>query len=241
MSATENINCLKNFMQLVCCDGKIHPNEKAFLYTAAKEMAIQVDDWNALLKEVLKDEVPFYPIADRDKAIAALKAMIVLAKADGQVDEREKKMALQFAKSIGVSKNEWKQIVGARDTDDLFEPFGKSGGHIVAIKDDFEKFDDFLKIAQDHRVKVQRVDLKSHLDSAPTEKAAVCFHAAPEKDTSIARCEVLLKKTGDSGLVCILNRYQGHQVKYLHEVGLRKCVIEPVYSRDIAEILKDTP
>ncbi len=240
MTATENINCLKNFMQLVCCDGTIHPNEKAFLYTAAKEMAVTVDDWGALLKEVLKDDIPFYPIADRDKAIAALKAMIVLAKADGQVDEREKKMALQFAKSIGVSKREWKEIVGVRDTDDLFKPFSQSGGHIVAIKDDFEKFDDFLKTAQDHRVKVQAIDLKSHLESSPAEKAAVCFHAAPEKDASIARCEVLLNKTAGSGLVCILNRYQGHQVKYLHEVGLRTCVIEPVYSRDIAEILTQT-
>ena len=34
-------------------------------------------------------------------------------------------------------------------------------------------------------------------------------------------------------VVAILTRYQGHLVKYLHEVGLKKCIIEPVYSNDI--------
>ena len=225
-------------MQIACCDGTIHPKEKAFLFKAARELAVKVEDWNALLREVLTDDTPFYPIADRDKAVAALKAMVVLAKADGEVDEREKTLALQFAKSIGVNKSEWKQIIATVDSDGLLKPFKQPTGHIIAIQDDFEKYDAFISIAREHDVTVQMVDLKSHLSSKPAGVISVCFHAAPDKDVTVARCEMLLRKADDRNVVCILNRYQGHQVKYVHEVGLRKCVIEPVYSRDITEILK---
>lgn len=163
MSAAENLNCLKNLIQLVCCDGKIHPREKTFLYQAAKELAVTVEDWNALLKEVLRDETPFYPIENREKAIAALKAMIALAKADGRVDAKEKQLALQFAKSLGVSKTEWKQIIGVCETDGLLEPFSRPDGQIVAIRDDFDQFDAFLKTARQHSVTVHETDFKSHL------------------------------------------------------------------------------
>ena len=127
MSIQDNLNCLKNLMRLMCCDGRIHTKEKAFLGTAAKELAVQVADWNALLKDVLNDTVPFYPMQDRDKAVAALKAMIVMAKADGTVDEKEKQFALQFAKTIGVSKSEWKQIITGIDADNLFTPLPAAG------------------------------------------------------------------------------------------------------------------
>ncbi len=236
MSSTDNLNCLKNLMQLMCCDGDIHKQEKAFLYTAAKELAVKVDDWNALLKEVLKDNQPFYPMENRDKAIAALKAMIVMAKADGKVDEQEKRFALQFAKTIGVSKSEWQQIISDTDTDSLFTPFQQQiGGPLIAITDDFDKLDAFSQVARDHQALVQTLALKAYLQAAEDHSSPVCFHAAPEKETTITRCELLLNAAAD-GLVCVLNRYQGHQVKYLHEVGLKKCVIEPIYSRDITEI-----
>jgi hypothetical protein len=48
---------------------------------------------------------------------------------------------------------------------------------------------------------------------------------------------MLLEKCGGK-LVCILTRYQGHQVKYLLEIGLKKCIIEPVYARDIVGLFK---
>jgi hypothetical protein len=48
---------------------------------------------------------------------------------------------------------------------------------------------------------------------------------------------MLLEACGEK-LVCILTRFQGHQVKYLHEIGLKKCIIEPVYARDVAELFK---
>ena len=35
---------------------------------------------------------------------------------------------------------------------------------------------------------------------------------------------------------CILTRFQGHQVKYLLEIALKKCIIEPVYARDISDL-----
>ena len=65
MAVTDNLNCIKNLMQLMCCDGMIHAAEKSFLSRAATELEVQVDDWNGLMKEVLKDGVPFYPVQNR--------------------------------------------------------------------------------------------------------------------------------------------------------------------------------
>ncbi|MHC4526114.1 MAG: tellurite resistance TerB family protein [Planctomycetota bacterium] len=196
-TSSDNLNCLKNLMQLMCCDGTIHPEEKSFLARAAGELEVQVDDWNGLLKQVLNDNVPLYPVQNRDKAIATLKALIVMSKADGRVDSKEKALTVQFAKSIGVSKTEWKQI----------------------LKD----------------IDVETAELRAFLDNADLAKGVVCFHAAQDKDITVTRCRMLLDTCGDK-LACILTRYQGHQVKYLLEIGLRKCIIEPVYTRDISDL-----
>ena len=235
MTSQDNTNCLKNLMQLMCCDGKIHPKEKVFLSKAAKELAVSVDDWNALLKDVLGDNIPCYQLSDRTKATAALQAMIVMAKADGNVNEKEKQFALRFAKSIGIRRSEWKELLNNVDAENLFAPFQQLAGNLIALTDDFEKLDEFRNVAQDNGASVQTMNLKTYLQADTDSQTIVCFHAAGEKDLSVSRCELLLNKAPDA-VVCILNRFQGHQVKYLHETGLKKCIIEPVYDRDIADI-----
>ena len=234
-TSSDNLNCLKNLMQLMCCDGTIHPEEKSFLSRAAGELGVQVDDWNGLLKQVLNDNVPLYPVQNRDKAIATLKALIVMSKADGRVDSKEKALTVQFAKSIGVSKTEWKQILKDIDLENLFEPFSQTRGNVIAINDDFEKLDMFLQVAADNGAVVETAELRAFLDNADLAKGVVCFHAAHDKDITVTRCRMLLDTCGDK-LACILTRYQGHQVKYLLEIGLRKCIIEPVYTRDISDL-----
>ena len=57
MTAQDNLNCLKNLMQLMCADGTIHSEEKRFLKKAASELDVAVADWKGLLKEVLRDGV----------------------------------------------------------------------------------------------------------------------------------------------------------------------------------------
>lgn len=237
MSAQDNINCLKNLLQLMCCDKIIYPAEKAFLKKAADQLEVPMDDWNGLLKEVLRDNIPFYPVSDREKAVAVLKALIIMAKSDNQVDTKEKQFVLQFAKSIGVSRSEWKTILQNTDTENLFAAFQAPSGQVLALTDDFEKLDAFLKVGADNGATVKTTALKDYLKTSPPPQAVVCFHAAPDKDLTVSWCQLLLSKTPDA-LVCILTRFQGHQVKYLHEAGLKKCVIEPVYVRDITDILK---
>lgn len=237
MTAQDNLNCLKNLIQLMCCNKIIHPAEKAFLKTAADQLDISVDDWKGLLKEVLSDNIPYYPVSDREKAIAVLKALVVMAKSDGQVDEKEKQFVMQFAKSIGISRSEWKAVLQNTDTGDLFAPFQPPAGQILALSDDFEKLDAFVSVSRDNGATIQAMELNAYLQTPPSIEVVVCFHAAPQKDLTITRCQMLMNKNPEA-LVCILTRFQGHQVKYLHETGLKKCVIEPVYARDITDILK---
>ena len=236
MAAVDDLNCIKNLIRLMCCDGKVYPREKDFLLRAAAELNVQVDDWNDLLKEVVRDNTSLYPLQNRAKAIATLKSLIMMSKADGRVDAEEKALTLRFAKSIGVSKSEWKQILKDINLETLFEPFTEVAGAITAIRDDFEKLDAFLQIAAENGAATNTVGLREYLTTA-ADDTVVCFHAAEDKDETVTRCQMLLEKCGGR-LVCVLTRFQGHQVKYLLEIGLKKCVIEPIYARDISEMLK---
>lgn len=234
-AVTDNLNCIKNLMQLMCCDGTIRTAEKSFLSRAATELEVRVDDWNGLLKEVLKDGVPLYPVQNRDKAVATLKSLIVMSKAAGRVDPKEKTLTVQFAKSIGVEKSEWKRILKDIDLENLFEPFSRTPGSVTTIHDDFDKLDAFLQVTAENGVSKKRVGLQEFLASTDIPETVVCFHASEDKDVTVTRCQMLLEKCGGK-LACILTRFQGHQVKYLLEIGLNKCIIEPVYARDISDL-----
>jgi uncharacterized tellurite resistance protein B-like protein len=240
MSADDNMNCLKNLMQLMCIDGNIRPKEKQFLKTAAEQLDVTVDDWNGLLKEVLRDNIPLYTILEREQGVAALKAMILMAKHDGHLDEKERRYVLQFAKAIGISRREWTALLSTIESENLFAPFQKPQGSLLALTDDFERLEAFQKAVRDYGADIQTCSLNQYMKSESVSKAVVCFHAAPEKELSLARCQLLQGKAGDR-LLCILTRFQGHQVKYLHEIGLKKCVIEPIYTRDIIDMLKTAP
>ena len=91
----DKLNYIKNMIWMMCCDGKIADGEKKFLHKAAKEISVDIADWNQLLKEVLAAGHQLYPIADRDKAIATLQSLVVMAKADGKIDAAEKNYLLK--------------------------------------------------------------------------------------------------------------------------------------------------
>jgi len=232
---SDELNCIKNLLQVMCANGAIHAKEKTFLVRAANTLGVQIDDWKGLLKEVLGDDVPLYPMANHDKAVATLKGLITMSRGDGAVVPKEKKFVLQFAKSIGIQKSQWKQILSDIDPDQLFEPFTRAQGRLLVVTDDFEKLDAFIATAGNNGAETEAVDLQTVINKCGPTESIVCFHAAEDKDVSVTRCQMLLDTCGDK-LVCILTRFQGHQVKYLLEIGLKKCIIEPVYARDINEL-----
>ncbi len=234
--AQDKLNWIKNLIQMMCCDRRIDKAEKEFLFRAAKELDVRVDDWNALLKRVLKDERVRYPISDRANAIAALKSLVVMAKADKKVVESEKRYLLQFAKFIEVSNSELKEIVRDIDVETLFRPVRQTSGSITALREDFDKIDEFVEVARQNGKDVEVITFEQFLSPATSSDNVVCFHAAEEKDRTIDRCRRLLDITC-AGVVPVLTRFQGFQVRYLLEIGVTKCVIEPVYSRDVDEIL----
>ena len=231
----DRLNWIKNLIQIMCCDRDIARGEKKFLARAAKELRVEVTDWNGLLKRVLKDERIRYPVEDHDMAIGTLKSLVVMARADGRLDKNEKHYIHRFAKMVGLSNDEFRRTVEDIDVENLFEPFRQETGSIVAIKEDFEHIDKFVAIAQDNDNTVSIAGFDDFVRDANASPKVVCFHAAPERDASVEKCRTLLDRSGDN-VVSVLSRHQGYQVKYLLEMGLRKCIIEPVYSRDIDEI-----
>ncbi|HIJ72215.1 MAG TPA: hypothetical protein HPP87_12780 [Planctomycetes bacterium] len=240
----DKINYIKNMIRMMCCDGEIAHREKKFLARAAREIGAQVDDWNLLLKEVLAEGARLYPVSSRDKAIATLKSLIVMAKADKKVDDIEKEYILRFAKSIGVSNSEWGRIKSKIDIGTLFEPFKKeaeatklkkTAAGITVLKENFDRIDDFTNVANQLAITTKIVGFDEFITGAGGKEDIVCFHAAEDKDESVLRCKELLARSGER-TVAVLTRYQGHQVKYMLEEGLKKCIIEPVYTNDIDKL-----
>lgn len=244
--ADDKLNYIKNMIWMMCCDNYMGEREKKFLSRAAKEIKLEVDDWDALLKEVLVDGTGLYEIQNRDRAIATLKSLVVMAKADRKIDEREKEYILRFAKSIGISNEQWKQFSKDIDLKTLLDPFKEpetttaakeTTGAIVVLKEDFDKIEDFTKVAREHNLMTHITGFEEFIAGSEPEADTICFHASEDKDKSVHRCKRLIEKSPDK-TTGILTRYQGHQVKYMLEEGLKKCIIEPVYSQDIKKLLK---
>jgi uncharacterized tellurite resistance protein B-like protein len=231
-SEQDKQNYIKNLVWMMCCDGKIDTCEKKFLKRAAKEVELDVDDWNRLVKDVVRDGTGCYPVGNRDKAIATLKSLMVMAKADKVVDPKEKQFLSQFAKSIGVSKHEWDFIRKNTHAESLFAAFKQSYGSVIVVKEDFEKIEDFKQVAGDNGLAVRVVGFDEFVSDGKISDDIVCFHVPDNRGAAVLRCKQLLEKNAGQ-VVAILTRYQGHLVKYLHEAGLKKCVIEPVYAQDI--------
>lgn len=239
----DKLNYIKNMIWMMCCDGDIADSEKKFLAKTAKEIGVVVEDWNALMKKVLAGKGQIYQITDRQKAIATFKSLVVMAKADNKLDAVEKDYLRRFAKSLDFTNQQFRSIARDIDLSTLLDPFkkppGPSVGNFIAIKDDFEKINDFTDVAREKDIETKISKFQQFLNSEPQDNHIVCFHAAEDKNVSIDRCRELLNKAGDN-TAGILTRYQGHQVKYLREIGLKKCIIEPVYSHDIDNLLKET-
>ena len=227
----------------MCCDGKLDKLEKKFLASAAKQMSFDAEafgGWNQLIKQVHKDGFDLYPIKDEQKAISTLKGLVVMAKADRHIDKREKTLIQNFAKSIGISNSEFSNLIKNIDAENLFECFAKPAkkiGTIIALEDEFEKIDHLIKVAGENGATVKTITVEALLSSELPTGQIVCFHASEDKEKTLQNCRNLLQKAGDN-LVCVLTRFQGLQVKYLHELGLKKCIIEPVYSQDIFNLFK---
>lgn len=231
-NSEDAICCLKNLIGVMCCDRDIAKAEKRFLFDAAKQMGLEIADWNELVRQVVDDSAKVYPMQDREKAIAVLKSMVVMARADGTVDKLEKEHLKLFAKSIGVTSSEWAQILNEIDPDTLFEPFRGPSGSITAVEDHFEKLDQFLETARASAVRVEVIGYEPFVQESKSAGDVLCFHAAPNKETTVERCRKLLEIHPEK-VVPILDKFQGYQVKYLLEMGVKRCVIEPVYGQDL--------
>ncbi|MCF7955755.1 MAG: hypothetical protein K9M75_08140 [Phycisphaerae bacterium] len=242
-ASLDKLNYIKNMIWMMCCDGDIAEREKKFLSATAKSIGAQIEDWNALMKEVVADKGKLYPISDRTKAIATFKSLVVMAKVDNKLDAAEKDYIRQFAKSLGLTNRQFKTIAKDIDMSTLLDPFKDfvqpvgTGGKFIAIKEDFAKIDDFKDVILENNAEIKITGFEEFLTANQPDSHIVCFHASEDKNISIQRCRHLLEKSGPN-TAAILTRYQGHQVKYLHETGLKKCVIEPVYANDIKNLLK---
>jgi hypothetical protein len=234
-------NCLKNLLTMILIDGEVDRREMDFLKNAAAKLEIAVADWKQLVRLVQEDGTPVYPIEDRTFAVEVLKALMAMARKDDRVEDAEKRLLLVFSKSIGISRAELKEALALSAKDGLFDPPERADTTFLVITTDFEKIDDFVKTFEGSGVGVKLVEYKDALHGdALKGLTIVCLHGAIDQETTVKRCSNLLHKNKDLFIVPILGRYQGNYVKYLHEIGIKRCFVEPVFPIDVANILRDT-
>lgn len=241
-SEQDKMSCLKNLIRMMCVDGAVSGREKRFLAQAAGQLGLEIEDWNGLLKEVLAKKDRLDEFEDRAAGIAALKAMVVMAKADKRVEPEEKDLLESFAKSLGVSTGEWATIIRDIDVDDIFDVFRDAkerlaGRTIVVVKEDFDKVDVLLETLENNDISGRVVGFDEFLHGQGAGDTPVFIHAGHSREVSLERYRKAAEKAAK--VVPILTRYQGAQVKYLLEAGAKTCIIEPVYPRDLEEVFEN--
>ncbi len=240
-SEKDRISCLRNLIRMMCVDGSVSGREKRFLAQAAGQLGLEIKDWNGLFKETLAARDKLDEFEDRAAGIAALKAMVVMAKADKSIEPEEKDLLESFAKSLGVSRSEWATIVKDIDVDDIFDVFRDAkqrlaGRTVLIVKEDFDKVDVLLETLENNDVRGTVVGLDEFLRGQGAGDTPVFLHAGHSREVSLERYRKAAEKA--ARVVPILTRYQGAQVKYLLEAGAKTCIIEPVYPRDLEEVFE---
>jgi hypothetical protein len=232
-------HCLNNLALMLLADGEVSPQEMDFLQKAAGVLGVESDDWPGYLRSMEKDETTVYPIEDRSFARKVLSAMAEMARRDGKYDAAEQQLLHLFVKACALSTEEVADILPPAPGQSP-QPDGGAQQRMLVVTTDFEAVDTLVTVLERCGVVVATREYQEVLHGhALGDHTIVCLHGAVEKDTTIKRCDNLLHSYPGLTVVPILGRYQGHQVKYLHEIGIPRCIVEPVFPADVTHILED--
>jgi hypothetical protein len=127
---------LRNVIVISAMDGKVTPEEQAFIGRLREELEISRDEFDEVVAEVRKNpqrlSVPRGP-----EAREVFDTLVEAARADGEITEREKRLLRKVARHIGFSEQELAEILpGAgpdpavleaidRQIDELYAGFGQ--------------------------------------------------------------------------------------------------------------------
>lgn len=109
------IHCLIIVAQ---CDRELHPNELHSIKLSAKNLGVDFDinNLSSLMLEMFKqDNIPILNTLNKNQKEWYIIAMHTLIHADEKIEEKEVQYSLGIASEIGISANEYKEILDRID------------------------------------------------------------------------------------------------------------------------------
>ncbi len=235
MEADDRRNCNRNLIAVAGADGRLESGEKDFFLKVSEKLNISSRELPILFQEVQRDGILFYPIQSREFAAKTLKMMLAMARVDGSLDVSEKRIITAFSKAIEQDRESLASHVAEsgeeRSPETPVETSAFSSIAICVITDHFEKLDEFIEALQPMDV-VQA----SYLDFLRDPTGDVVFmHATEKRKATVGRLEKM-QASCSMPIVPVMNRFQGAQIKYAHELGLSRCMIEPMLKTEVVPL-----
>ncbi len=132
MEDMEDIELLKATMSVAVADGQLLRSEMGVVEGLAKRIGLGPVSYEAMLEAARKD--PSFAdnilIQSREKARAAVRLLVGLARIDGIISDEERKVILQIARSLGITGDEFEQIyfAGLKQADEIRRSSRKDPG-----------------------------------------------------------------------------------------------------------------
>ena len=114
----QKIAVIHNLLVVAQCDGELHPKEVDSIKLSAKALGIDFDVNNLsplMLAMFRQNNIPLLNTLNKSQKEWFIIAMHTVMHSDGKVLETEVQYCLIIAEDIGISANEYKQILEKMD------------------------------------------------------------------------------------------------------------------------------
>jgi len=229
---------IKNAWLMAVADGRIQPEEKAWMHALVEALGIPRETAEAWIAEMRHGDIHWETVADRAEATELLRLMTGVAAADTVLDKRERDAFVALGKALGFDYAElravFKEAWGKDVLAELSAPPEKrvaANADIVVISDDFGELNAFVEAAGELPLETCALE---RLSGAP---ALLIAHACVERPETVERVVTLRQRFPDASLIVVVHRHQAHHVSYALENGAVRCMVEPIYPGELERLL----
>ena len=232
-----------NAILIVNADGKVNPREEQFIRGLVERAGITDEQMREWLREAQSGERALRPLGDPALDAEALKLMVGAASANRKLDRDQEKALITWAKSTGISFDELKRTVRSQWGTDVLEALfitdqsatetDGAGLVISVVSDHFDTLEAFMTAGEGFRLEVRPLD---RLDELPVKPRYIVFHAAEEKDTTLATSDRLWRALPETRQIMVAHRAQAFQISYLLERHVYRCMVEPIYPGELHKL-----
>ena len=104
-----HMGIFQNLYLIACADGRIDESEENLLLEVAYNLGLSQEEVESIIES--NEELEFIIPEDPEEAYYSLKNLVYMMIVDGEVDENEYALCMQFAQQIGLGQHEIEEIL----------------------------------------------------------------------------------------------------------------------------------